>query len=325
MTPARETPFQPTRAFKNPHLQSFLASAGPRRLVVRKRAAQLLATAESHVLDCGDGVRLMGDYNAGTDARRGLVILIHGWEGCATSSYIVSAANALYRQGASIFRLNLRDHGPSHHLNKELFHSYRLTEVVNAVAAIQAQFAHVKNYLAGFSLGGNFALRVAAQQHAGIKLDRIMAICPVVDPWNAMHGIERAPWAYRWYFTRKWKKSLAKKLALFPEHDYGAALKSARSLTDLNSYFVPNHTPFDHPEEYFNAYGVSGAVLTALNVDTHILMSEDDPILDAADLNKIDAPDKLHIELLAHGGHCGFLTDFRFNSWADQKLTELFK
>ncbi len=35
MTPARETPFQPTRAFKNPHLQSFLASAGPRRLVVQ--------------------------------------------------------------------------------------------------------------------------------------------------------------------------------------------------------------------------------------------------------------------------------------------------
>lgn len=324
MTQASEIPFQPTRALKNPHVQSFLASAGPRRLVVRKRAAQLLATAETHVLDCGDGVRLMGDYNAGNDTDRGLVILIHGWEGCATSSYIVSAANALYQQGASIFRLNVRDHGPSHHLNKELFHSYRLTEVVNAVAAIQAQFPHEQNYLAGFSLGGNFALRVAAQQHPVIKLERIAAICPVIDPWNAMHGIENALWAYRWYFTRKWKKSLAKKLALFPEHDYGDTLRTARSLTDLNGYFVPHHTPFDHPEEYFNAYGVSGAALNALDVDTHILMSEDDPILDAADLAKIDASDKLRVELLAHGGHCGFLTDFRFNSWADQRLTELF-
>ena len=68
-----------------------------------------------------------------------------------------------------------------------------------------------------------------------------------------------------------------------------------------------------------------GTALSALNVDAHILMSEDDPILDPTDLDKIDASEKLHIELLAHGGHCGFLTDFRFNSWADQRLIELFQ
>ena len=35
-------------------------------------------------------------------------------------------------QGFDVFRLNLRDHGTSHHLNPELFHSNRISEVVGA-------------------------------------------------------------------------------------------------------------------------------------------------------------------------------------------------
>ena len=38
-------------------------------------------------------------------------------------------------------RLNLRDHGDSHHLNPGIFHSCRIAEVVGAVQRLQALYA----------------------------------------------------------------------------------------------------------------------------------------------------------------------------------------
>ena len=42
-------------------------------------------------------------------------------------------------------------------------------------------------HLAGFSLGGNFSLRVAARaREAGIDLQRVVAVCPVLDPEHTL-------------------------------------------------------------------------------------------------------------------------------------------
>ena len=63
----------------------------------------------------------------------GQVILLHGWEGSADSTYILRTGNALYRRGYDIFRLNFRDHGDSHHLNRGIFYAVLLEEVFQAV------------------------------------------------------------------------------------------------------------------------------------------------------------------------------------------------
>jgi len=106
------------------------------------------------------------------------VVLLHGWEGSADSLYLLSLAQLLFEQRFEVVRLNLRDHGDTHHLNRELFHSCRLPEVVGAVRALQQRFAPRPLQLVGFSLGGNFMLRVAAQaREAGLDLERVIAAC----------------------------------------------------------------------------------------------------------------------------------------------------
>ncbi len=111
------------------------------------------------------------------------VVLLHGWEGSAESLYVLSLAQLLFERGFEVVRLNLRDHGETHHLNRELFHSCRLPEVVGAVAALQRHFAGRPLQLVGFSLGGNFMLRVAAQARAaGLNLARVIAVSPVLEP-----------------------------------------------------------------------------------------------------------------------------------------------
>src|SRR5262249_29415902 len=129
-----------------------------------------------------------------------VAVLLHGSEGSAESLYVLSLAQQLFAHGFEVLRLNLRDHGATHHLNRELFHSCRLAEVIGAVGAIQQRYRDRLLYLAGFSLGGNFMLRVAAQarQHQ-LRLAGVVAISPVLEPTATLSALERAPAHYQWY------------------------------------------------------------------------------------------------------------------------------
>ncbi len=316
--------FRPARGLGNAHLQSFLASTGPRRALTARRAHALRAAAREELLDCGEGIRLHGVYSPHPRAERGLAILIHGWHGTADSAYLLSAATYLFGRGFSVFRLHLRDHGPSHHLNRELFNSARLPEVVAAVRRITALHPHGRTFLGGFSLGGNFALRVAlAAPAAGIALDRVVAVCPVLDPARTMEALERSP-VYHEYFRRKWRHALLQKLLHFPDHGYGEELRQLRSLGAMNQFFVPRYTGFADTPSYLDAYAITGERLAGLTVPSHIVTSRDDPVIPAADLARLARPPALTIELTERGGHCGFIMDWRLHSWIDGRLDQLF-
>lgn len=316
--------FRPARGLGNAHLQSFLASTGPRRALTSRRAHALRAAAREELLDCGEGIRLHGVYSPHPRAERGLAILIHGWHGTADSAYLLSAATYLFGRGFSVFRLHLRDHGPSHHLNRELFNSTRLPEVVAAVRRITALHPHGRTFLGGFSLGGNFALRVAlAAPAAGIALDRVVAVCPVLDPARTMEALERSP-VYHEYFRRKWRHALLQKLLHFPDHGYGEELRQLRSLGAMNQFFVPRYTGFADTPSYLDAYAITGERLAGLTMPSHIITSRDDPVIPAADLARLARPPALTIELTERGGHCGFIMDWRLHSWIDGRLDQLF-
>ena len=316
--------FKPSTLFKNPHIQSIVATTGPRKLLVQHRAKALTTNAQTHTLDCGDGIRLMGEYSCKPGNNKGLVIMIHGWLGCNDSLYLLSAGSKLFAAGYNIFRLNLRDHGDSNHLNQALFNSSRIKEVVNAVKAIQQLFPHPKNYLTGFSLGGNFCLRVAARATENqIKLNHVVAICPVINPYKTNRNLHDGFFIYHHYFRNRWKNSLLNKLQHFPEHGYRQAIKNLSTLDEMNNYFVPNHTAYDDVDEYLNAYAIGGDHLAKLDIPCHIISSEDDPVILAEDLNELADNNKLTIELTRHGGHCGYIEGLSLNSWVDKRILAL--
>ncbi|MGK0498858.1 MAG: putative alpha/beta-fold hydrolase [Oceanicoccus sp.] len=316
--------FTPTWLFKNSHLQTICASTGPRKLFVQRRAKQLIEASKTITLDCGDGIRLQGEY-AANQAQKGLVIMIHGWLGSNNSLYLLSAGSRLFDQGYSIFRLNLRDHGSSNHLNRQLFNSTRIDEVVNAVKAIQQRYPQPRNYLCGFSLGGNFSLRVAAKATASnIKLNYVVAVCPVINPFKTNRNLNQGSFIYHNHFRNKWRRSLLKKIDHFPDYDYAGRLKEMKTLDEMNSYFVPNHTAFDRVEDYLNGYSIGGDHLAKLDISCRIISSQDDPVISAADLEELAHNKNLHIELTRYGGHCGYISNFSLESWIDQRLIDIF-
>lgn len=286
----------------------------------------MLKQTREVIVHCGQGVRLQGFYSPHADDPRDLVILLHGWEGSGESMYLLSSGGYLFNRGFDVFRLNMRDHGTSHHLNKGLFHSCLIDEVLSAVKQIQADYSGgKKTFLCGFSLGGNFALRIAAKApRAGFSLDKVVAVCPVLHPPSTMAALASGFFVYEKYFIRKWKKSLLKKKALFPDtynFDNPAIFKSLASMTD---YFVRMYTGYPDMATYLNGYSLTGDVLTALTIPAHIISSLDDPVIPHEDIERIARPENLTVTTLPHGGHCGFITGPRMNSWADETLAAWF-
>ena len=281
--------FAPRAGFSNAHVQSILPSLRIRRPWLARRARQLLAASEDQIIDCGDGVRLLGHYSSqracGRPAAADVAVLLHGWEGSADSMYVLSLGSHLFERGCDVFRLNLRDHGPSHHLNEDIFHSCRLDEVVGAVRAIQQRRPGQRMSIAGFSLGGNFALRVAARAPAaGIDLQRAFAVCPVLRPHSTMDVLETGSFVYRHYFISKWKQSLRLKQSLFPQRFDFTAILAQRSLKSMTQILVERYSEFENLDAYLNGYAITGSALARLEVHSHIFVALDDPIIPAGDL-----------------------------------------
>ena len=288
---------------------------------MRRRAAGLLASARAELLDCGDDVRLLGYHSAATASSRGLAVLLHGWEGSADSSYMLSAGARLFDAGFDVFRLNFRDHGNTQSLNEELFHSCRITEVVGAVRAIRACHAVERLFLVGQSLGGNFAIRVAARApDAGLKIERVVAVCPVLQPQSTMRALEQGFWVYRRYFLERWRRSLRAKAAAFPErYDFGD-LERFRTLTETTDFFVRRYTEYPDLESYLDGYAITGRALDRLEIPTSLIATHDDPVIPSRDLSRVAPSPALRVSVMPFGGHCGFVDSYGLNSWIDDRI-----
>jgi predicted alpha/beta-fold hydrolase len=232
----------------------------------------------------------------------------------------------LFDRGFEVVRLNLRDHGETHHLNRDLFHSCRLADVVGALRAIQTLFPGRPLNLAGFSLGGNFLLRAAAVGgEAGLDIARVVAVSPVLDPAETLVALEQSFPGYQLYFIRKWMRSLVKKQARWPQHyDFGKIGKLA-DLRRMTAELVRQFTEFPSLDDYLNGYSIVGNRLAPLAVPARIFTSLDDPIIPAHSLQRLARAASLQLTVTRHGGHCGFLERLSGPSWVERKIVEEFE
>jgi predicted alpha/beta-fold hydrolase len=251
--------FRPPAWLANPHAQSIFPSLPFRRPGVERRCRILLEVSRDEILDCGEGVRLLAhratQATIGRPPATRMAVLLHGWEGSADSLYVLSLGQFLLDRGFDVVRLNLRDHGDSHHLNEEIFHSCRIREVVGAVRRLQEMEPDRGMNLVGFSLGGNFFLRVGARAaQAGLRLEQVVAICPVLDPGHTLVRLERGWALYRNYFVWKWKRSLRTKQAAWPRrYDLTDAL-ALTNLTDMTDHLVRVYGGYPSLAEYLRGY-----------------------------------------------------------------------
>ncbi len=256
--------FVPPWRLRHQHVQSIYPSLPLRRAGVERRASVLRQASRELIVDCGDGVRLLALVATQADAGRPpsdrLAVLLHGWEGSANSMYLLSLGQNLFDAGYDVVRLNLRDHGDSQHLNPGIFHSCRIAEVVGAVRELQRQHPGKRLALAGFSLGGNFCLRVGARAtDAGIAVSRIVAVCPVIDPEHTLACLESGWALYREYFVWKWRRSLRLKREAWPDvYRSLDDILELGNLTEMTQRLACAYGGFSSLPEYLRGYALVG-------------------------------------------------------------------
>jgi predicted alpha/beta-fold hydrolase len=328
MSLPRGADFRPPWPLRSGHIQTMLSSSGIRRWLLPPTAKTVLQDAQAVVVDGGAGVRLTGAYTAQQTApqARGLAVLFHGWEGSIDSTYVLQTGSRLLADGWDVVRLNFRDHGDSYALNEALFHSCRIDEVVHAMVDIARRWPARPMCLAGFSLGGNFALRVALQtSRTGIPLSYVLAVCPIIDPGAGLYALEKgSSWLYQAYFMHKWRRSLQAKQKAFPEHHYFEMAELRKDLRGLTDAMVRRHTDFKSLQQYLDGYSVAGATLQALQIPACILTANDDPVIPIDGFHALQLPPQVELDIAPHGGHCGFIRDYGMTSFTDEYIAARF-
>jgi predicted alpha/beta-fold hydrolase len=303
---------RPPRGLAGPHTQTLLSSTACKALV-RRRTAGFHSQSRRELVTAADGARLEVWLHEGSAHVSSGVVVIHGWLGSATSGYTLAAAAALSQAGFATARLNLRDHGDTACLNEDLFHSARIDEVVDVVRLLANRWNATG--VLGFSLGGNFALRVA--RATGLPT---LAVCPALDPALTLACIDGGMPIYRRYFVTKWHRALAAKQAAFPDrYDFGPARRLA-NVSNLTDWFVANHSEFASTADYFSRYNLTGDALE--DTRATILAARDDPVIPPIQFDRL--PPSIEVRLTAYGGHCAFLRNWRLENAVDGWASRFF-
>ncbi|MDE0444780.1 MAG: alpha/beta fold hydrolase [Gammaproteobacteria bacterium] len=310
--------FQPPLGLTSPHLQTLLAR-------VPTRASQRHGTgvcSEDVILNCRDGVRLEARVTPGRTGAP-LVIILHGWLGDSRSWYVERTANVLHAQGYRIASLLLRDHGGTASHNREMFNSARLGEVVDACNALAEGCAAG---VIGFSLGGNFALRLAGDPQTDSGFKACLAVSPVIDPARTVRAIDAGWVIYRKWFVTKWHGALEEKQAAFPD-DYAeldAALRLS-TVAGITDFLIGRYLPYRDSADYYARYDLRGEALARVRIDTRIVAARDDMMIPADSYNDVTHNDRVDLQMFDHGGHCGFVEDWRLNAYLDEVVVEYFR
>lgn len=312
--------FTPPPYLRNGYLQTIL---GSRRL--HRRGANPVARKARHVrIQTPAGANLGGAYTAAARPK-GLVILLHGWEGSANSTYVLTTSGYLFRRGYSIFRLNLRDHGDTHALNQGIFFATLFDEVYQAIHRIAQLTPGLPVFLVGFSLGGNYALRIARHCHESPidGLQHVFSISPVLDPDKATDCIDANPFILA-YFLKKWRRSLRRKAALFPQlYDFNGLLE-IDNLREMTARLLPRYSHYQDPSTYFSGYALKADALTQIAVPTTILTAADDPIIPVTDFHDLALNSITEKIVLPYGGHNGFLMGLLKGCWYEGAMVKRF-
>lgn len=312
--------FVPPFYLRSAFIQTLLASHKYRTW----GANPMLDSAQEVIINATADIRLQGYFSPQPNgAAKGVAMLLHGWEGSVNSTYMQRTGKVLYENGFSVFRLNYRDHGDSHPLNRGLFYAVLLDEVFNAVRQVATEAAQLPFYLIGFSMGGNFALRIARKcaESPIPNLKHVISLSPVLDPEKSTTAIDDYP-LLRKYFREKWLRSLLKKQSLFPDlYDFKDVLQ-IETIAELTEVMVKRYTDYQSSSDYFRGYTLVKDALANLTVPVTMITSQDDPIIPVADFYDLKLPANAELIVHRYGGHNGFLESLSGRAWYEKKLIE---
>lgn len=255
------------------------------------------------------------------------LLLLHGLEGSSHAHYMRGIADKAFAAGWNVVRLNQRNCGNTEHLSRSLYHS-GLTHDPLFVMRELLDRDHIQAVaIAGYSLGGNLALKLAGElgADAPAELKAVCAVSPTMDLAVCVAALERrSNLAYEWNFVRNLKRRLRRKALAFPDQYPLDPLSRVRSVRQFDeAYTAPQHGFRDATDYYHRASAMR--VIDRVAVPTLIITAEDDPFVPPGPFRDptVTANPNITVALTPHGGHCAFIehaTADYDGYWAEREI-----
>jgi predicted alpha/beta-fold hydrolase len=289
--------FRPFPLLANPHLQTLVGNL--LSLAREPRSVTKLVTLP-------DGDRLALEVSTPDVWREAdpTVVLVHGLCGSHRSTYLVRLAAKLFARGVRAVRLNLRGNGTGVGLARRPYHAGCSDDVRVALEALRAETPRSPITLAGFSLGGNIALKLAGElgQDAPALFERVVGVCPAVDLMGGWRRISRQPLYHR-HFVRLLLREMQRRHAVSGEPC--PTFSPWVSLFDFDDGYTAPHWGYAGAEAYYDAASARDH-LPRIAVPCRVLLAEDDPIIDSSCWEQ-RMPAAAELIRSPRGGHLGFV------------------
>jgi predicted alpha/beta-fold hydrolase len=314
--------FLPHRSLRNAHLMTVAAAFWPRKF-------PQLPPSAPRFFDVEAGTRVRGDCHWQDDPRmHPTLVLLHGLEGSSESGYMLGCAEKASVAGFNVVRLNQRNCGGTEHLTPTLYHSGRSGDLRAVVLELIERDRLPEIFFAGFSMGGNLALKMAGElgNSAPKELRGIAAVAPCLDLAACADALgEGRNFVYNGHFVRKLKGRMRRKARMFAGIYSLDGLSRVHSVREFDEVITARFCGFGGADDYY-ARSSAMHVLSAIQIRTLILTAQDDPFVPYSTFERDTIRDNSNIQLVAprRGGHCGFISEERGEErfWSEARVVE---
>jgi predicted alpha/beta-fold hydrolase len=299
---------------RNGHLMTVLTWARPRRFPE-------LPEPEVRVFETAPDAKVLAKCHwQASRASRPALLLLHGLEGSADAHYMRGMADKAFAAGFSVVRLNQRNCGGTDHLSVGVYNSGLTSDPAAVIDELQRRDGVTSLSVAGYSLGGNLALKLAGEYGAAPPpaVKAFVAVSPTLDLAACIDALERrSNWLYQRNFLLSLRARIRRKATLYPTRYSTAPLAEVRSVRQFDdAYTAPMSGYRDAADYYHRASAIR--VAGRIRVPTLVVTAGDDPFVPVgpfSDPALLRNP-AVRVEVTSRGGHCGFVSRRR-NGRAD--------
>jgi predicted alpha/beta-fold hydrolase len=260
------------------------------------------------------------------------ILLLHGLESSSDAHYVRGLSNKAFAAGFNAVRLNQRNCGGTERLTDSLYHS-GLTQDPLAVMRELIEVDGLRSIaVAGYSLGGNLALKLAGDFGATPpnELQAVSAVSPTMDLAACVEALE-APQnqIYQRHFVRNLKKRMRRKARAFPGRFSLDALGGVRTIREFDEAYTAPFHGFRGASDYYHRASAM-RVIEHINIPTLIISAENDPFVPPAPFRvpAVTGNEHIQVRLTKEGGHCGFVEERRGSYdgyWAEREVVEFIR
>ena len=296
----------------------------------RRRTFPGLTSPVPRYFDVADNTRVLADVHwQATPADHPTLVVLHGLEGSSQAHYMRGIAHKALARGFNVVRLNQRNCGGTEHLSRGLYHSGLTADVVTVMTELATQDRLPSLAVAGYSLGGNLALRLAGLYGDAPPpwLRAVCAVSPTLDLGACMDALERpGNRLYQWHFMRSLRRRIRRKAKLFPELYETRGVWKLWSVRAFDDRYTAPHHGFKNAADYYHQ-AASMRVVDRIRVPTLILTAEDDPFIPVEPFRdpRVTANPSITLRITRYGGHCGYVEqplDGYDGYWAEREIVD---